>query len=63
MARKRGIRALSVVVAWIERLWHFPRRFPECRRSSVVEHVLGKDGVECSIHFGGTTGKRFPLRL
>jgi hypothetical protein len=20
----------------------------------VVEHVLGKDGVECSIHFGGT---------
>jgi hypothetical protein len=29
--------------------------FPDMgRRSSVVEHVLGKDGVECSIHFGGT---------
>ena len=35
------------------------RCFPDLgRRSSVVEHVLGKDGVECSIHFGGTIPPR-----
>ena len=27
---------------------------PRCSRSSVVEHVLGKDGVGCSIQLGGT---------
>ncbi len=26
-----------------------------CRRSSGVEHTLGKGGVECSIHSGGTS--------
>jgi hypothetical protein len=43
--------------------WHCPRRFPgwhparpawRCR-SSVVEHVLGKDGVGSSILLGSTT--------
>ena len=33
------------------------------RRSSVVEHVLGKDGVRCSIHRGGTTVTHQEQRL
>jgi hypothetical protein len=43
--------------------WHCPRRFPGAApcppawrcRSSVVEHVLGKDGVGSSILLGSTT--------
>ncbi len=33
-------------------------RKPWCRRSSGVEHALGKGGVECSIHSGGTSQSR-----
>ena len=31
-----------------------------CRRSSGVEHTLGKGGVECSIHSGGTISLQRP---
>ena len=39
-----------------ECLWH---KAAGCRRSSGVEHTLGKGGVACSIHAGGTI--LFPL--
>jgi hypothetical protein len=33
----------------------FPNRVGVSRHSSVVEHVIGNDGVDCSIQSGGTT--------
>jgi hypothetical protein len=39
-------------------LWQGPRAtqagYTSRRRSSVVEHVIGNDGVDCSIQSGGT---------
>lgn len=37
-----------------------PSSFPEGRRSSGVEHALGKGGVACSIHAGGTSFRSDP---
>ena len=36
-----------------------PRAKFHCRHSSVVEHVIGNDGVDCSIQSGGTIFSRF----
>jgi hypothetical protein len=41
-------------MAWCRRLHTF-----RSRRSSEVEHTLGKGGVECSIHSGGTIGIKY----
>ena len=51
--RGHGCQTGPMPVAPIASLWHGARRIP-CRRSSGVEHALGKGGVEGSIPSGGT---------